>query len=123
MTEPLSFPGSQIPVCPEALVFHPANGLFFEDKSFEADEFAVTLRPGMVLIFRRMLSTPECFEAREVRETSSQDPRPPVSVRGVLWSRRAARQADQDIAAYRRGVGLPPESACQSNLSGCRHEV
>jgi len=89
---------------PDALVFHPANGLFFEDKSVMTDEFAVTLRPGMLLIFRRMPSTPECFEVKEVRETRSQDPHPPVLGLGVLWSRRAAIEAEKSICAYREAI-------------------
>jgi len=108
VTNPPSLFDPKIPVCPEALLFHPTNGLFFEDGSFEADEFAVTLRPGMVLIFRRMPSTPECFEAVEVRETSSQGPRPPASVRGVLWSRRAAIEAEKSISAYREAISRLP---------------
>jgi len=89
---------------PEALVFHPKNGLFFEDKLFDTDEFSVTLRPGMLLIFRRMPSTPECFEVKEVRAANSQDPHLPILGLGVLWSRRAAIEAEKSICAYREAI-------------------
>ena len=40
------------------------------------------------------------FELQEVLPASSPAPHPVVSLSGVLWTRRAARAADQSIAAF-----------------------
>jgi len=88
----------------EALVLHPKNGMYFENRAFDADEFAVTLWPGTLLVFRRMLVSSECFEAKEVRSSSSRGQHLPVLAGGVLWSRWAAFEAEKSISAYREAV-------------------
>jgi len=94
----------------DSLVLHPRNGLFFADESgrVTVDEFSVTLWTNTVLVFQRMQASPEYFAAVAVRDASSQDPRPPDSIQGVLWRRQAAIEADRDISAFVQAASRLP---------------
>jgi hypothetical protein len=50
------------------------------------------------------------FELREVLSASSPVPHPIVSLSGVLWTRRAALEADRAIGAYQAEGGQSLES-------------
>lgn len=110
-----------------SLIFH-ANGTFAEMVT-ELDAFWLFLSPtvGHGRFGRVDTTMPRdrarTFQLLEVQPASLPAPHPQVSVSGVLWSRRAAREADQAIASYLAGLDLIPQSAGRSVLSECHHEV
>jgi hypothetical protein len=55
-------------------------------------------------------TTQGLFELREVLSASSPVPHPVVSLSGVLWTRRAALEADRAIGAYQAEGGQSLES-------------
>jgi hypothetical protein len=95
---------------PDALVLAP-RGMYVEDATLKVDEFTFPLTERTCLLFRRMATAPTCFEVAGVLCASSQGQHPIASVRGVLWSRRAAPEADRGIASFRAQesyFGPPP---------------
>lgn len=111
----------------DSLIFH-ANGTFAEVVT-DLDAFWIPLTPTVG--FARFevvdtLSSRECartFQLLEVRAASWLAPHPQVSVSGVLWSRRAAIEADQAIGSYLAGLDPTQQFAEQSVPSGCPHEA
>lgn len=106
----------------DSLVFH-ANATVAETGT-DLDEFWISLGPDVGYAqFIRQHPGQARFLLRQVRSAHSPVPSPLASVRGVLWSRRAAIEADRSIASYRAGAGQTPGSSPQSVTSGCRHEA
>ena len=96
---------------PDNVVFHP-NGLVMEVDT-PVDAFTLTALAGGlgVLLFTRV--SDKHFRATQWLAAHSPDLYPPASVRGVLWQRQAAIEADQAIAAYQAGAGLTPAPGAQ----------
>lgn len=104
-----------------ALVFHK-NATVVEAET-GLDEFWVALGPSLgFLHFTRQHLNQERFLLRQVQSESLPIPSPLVSVRGVLWSRRAALEANQAISSYLAGIDQIEESSPQLATSRCRHE-
>ena len=103
-----------------SLVFHK-NGTVI-DCDWTGQEFWLCLRPDVGYVkFMRLPSG--SFLSQQVLLAHSPIPDPLVSVRGVLWSRRAAIEADQAIASYQVETDRIEGSSLESDSSGCRHEV
>ena len=92
---------------PTAFVLCP-NGLVFELKT-ELDAFCVTLGPNRGFLEFTRVATSESFQARRWLPDPSRGQGPEVSALSVLWTRQAAREADQGIAAFRAQGGWPRE--------------
>lgn len=88
-----------------ALVF--ANGTVSMECEFESDAFWMQL--GIAVGYGLFVRTdPTAFLLQQVHSDCSRSPFPLVSVRRVLWSRQAAREADQSIGAYQAAVDQMP---------------
>lgn len=104
-----------------ALVFHKNATVAEVDTAL--DEFWIPLGLGVGYVqFIRQHPNQERFLLRQVRSACSSAPGPLVSVRGVLWSRQAAREADLAISSYLEGINQIEESSTQSMSLGCHHE-
>lgn len=101
---------------PDALVLCK-NGLVFEFAKQNAPAeaaFCLTLGEGLGFIeFVRVKPGLTTYRSSRWLADLSQAQGPLVLVRGVLWTRRAAREADRGIAAFLAQGGLPHESAPQ----------
>lgn len=82
---------------PTSLVFH--NGQCVMEVSTGVDGFWVELGPeaGFALFMR---SSPAGFRLQEVQLVPTPGLYQRASVRGVLWSRRAAIEADRAISSF-----------------------
>lgn len=105
-----------------SLVFH--ENAVVADVSAGINEFWVSLGPGIGFAqFIRESSAQGLFLLHQVLPGHLPAPSPLVSVRGVLWSRQAALEADQAIASYRAEAGPKQGFWLQPDSSGCRHEA
>jgi len=98
-----------IEIRPEALVVHPINGLVITLPKGNVPDlpgFWLTLGPGAGhLWFGRVAKNREVFRSLQWQLEPDPTRGPQASVQGVLWSRRAAHEANQAIASYLRVVG------------------
>lgn len=87
---------------PTSLVFH--NGRCVMDVVADVDGFWIELGPeaGFALFMR---VSPVAFRLQQVQPVQTPGPYPRASVRGVLWSRRAAIEADRSISSFLAGGG------------------
>lgn len=124
-----------INIRPSSLVWRPHCGavLAFDGAGSDpgVDQFVLPLGAGFgfVRFVRRPDPTgqgPAVFQSRSMHPALSPDLGPLASVRGVLWSRPAAREADRAIAAFLVGQGpkfIPVindgEAIVPSFLAGC----
>ena len=100
---------SKAVIRPEALVLQATNGPVLEGLDIEHDEFSLSVGQGKGwLIFQRVNSSPSSFQLLKLLPPYAPHPYPQVSLRGVLWSRRAALEAHQGICAYQAAIGLTP---------------
>lgn len=107
---------------PDSLVFHK-NGVVIEG-DIDMAGFWVDLGPGIgYLQFLRVANCSGTFLSRQLLPAHSPAPCPLVSIPGVLWSRRAAIEADQAIGSYRVGLDRTEGFWLQSDSSVCRHEA
>ena len=101
---------------PDSLVICK-NGLVFEfaqQNAPAAAAFCVALGEGLGFIeFVRLNPGPAIYRSNRWLADLSQAQGQLVSVRGVLWTRRAALEADLGIAAFLAQGGLLHESAPQ----------
>jgi hypothetical protein len=97
-------PDYQIELRPTSLLLNGNGcGISLEAETSH-DCFHVTLGPEAgFLQFKRFPKT-TTFLSHQWLADSSQAQGPLASIRGVLWSRQAAREADRDIAAYLAGL-------------------
>ena len=84
------------------------NGMYVEDekKRIRADEFLVGLTPTTHLVMRRLASSPNTFGVSEVILGDCLRLTKLDSWSGVLWSRRAAVEAEKAISAYKSNLNL-----------------
>lgn len=94
-----------------------AKGLFVDDEHglIEPDEFLIPVTEDAWLVMRRSATSRRHFEAAGMQLASSSSPRPQAAWQGVLWSRRAAVEADRAIAAFESGAGLTPGLSLRSD--------
>lgn len=88
---------------PDALIFfnHTVILSFSEENTPEEKEFWVELVYGRSYAkFHQLDATPTDFVAVEVVSGYFPDLHPTASLQGVLWTRRAAVEADQEISAF-----------------------
>ena len=63
------------------------------------------------------------FELQQVLPASSPAPHPVISWSGVLWTRRAAREADAAIQSFLQPEDLNPQDVPQSDLGSSHREA
>lgn len=102
-------PTYDIKIRPDALVFANSGKVCFEKISFETgfeiEAFWLQLGPALGYgLFERMPTSPDIYLLTKLQTELTPVPYPLASLQGVLWSRRAAIEAEMSISAYRNSL-------------------
>ena len=91
------------------------NGMYVEDENnrIKANEFLIGLTPTTHLVMRRLPTSPQNFGVSEVILGDCLQLTKLDSWSGVLWSRRAAVEAEKAISAYKFDLNQRTQSAQQ----------
>lgn len=90
-------PPGPLELHPTSLVFH--NGQCVVEVATDVDGFWIELGPEAGFAFFMRVS-PAAFRLQRVQPALTPGPYQRASVRGVLWSRRAAIEADRSISSF-----------------------
>lgn len=95
----------------ENRLFQNSTQIYFENISFNGDEFYVPIgdytKPIGFLKFKQIAKA-GCFELSELVSLDCPNPNPQFSLSGVLYSRQKAIEAHQSICAYQQAVSRLP---------------